>query len=314
MDREKARTRPAERASPVVSIVVPSFNHADYIHECIESILDQDYPSIDVIVINDGSTDRTDEAVKDILNKRPDGFRYIYKENAGLIRTLNLGLRHASGKYLCELASDDMLLPGSISRRVAWLEEHPDCDAVFADGYLLRGEEKTQERVSGGKPRYSSAGHKLGELIGGKARIFFPSGMFRKAVLERLGGFDEDFRYFEDLAMQFPLALGSQIGYLDEPVMYYRRHDRNISSVQKLWVRREKILALEKLLRTAEPRLKKTVQGQLYREYLKLLQYAFTSRVEKEELMQTYRKALGASPLGLKARYYRTYLRIKGSL
>lgn len=314
MDRDTGQAQGNGERCPLASIVVPSYNHADYIPACLESIFEQDYPRIELIVINDGSTDGTDGVIRDILKKNPSRFRYISKDNEGLIKTLNLGLRTASGDYLCELASDDMLLPGSISRRISWLEEHPDIDAVFADGYLVKGNEKTRERVNEGKPRYSSSGHELGELIEGKARIFFPSGMFRKRVLDSLGGFDEDFRYFEDLAMQLPLALSARIGYLDEPVLYYRRHGSNISAVQKVWVRKEKILALEKLLGTAGNSLRTIARRQLYREYLKLLHYASGNKVGKEELMETYRKARAASTFAFKARYHMMRLRLKGYL
>lgn len=313
MERDKAGSQEEKSRTPLVSIVVPSYNHAGYLRDCIGSILQQDYARIELIVINDGSTDETEEVMQEILKEYPSRIRYISKDNEGLIKTLNLGLRTSSGKYFCELASDDMLLPGSIAKRASWLEGHPDFDAVFADGFILQDNERTSERANQGKPQYASSTHALGDLIAGKARIFFPSGMFRKSVLESLGGFDEDFRFFEDLAMQFPLAVHARTGYLDEPVMFYRRHGTNISAHQKVQVRREKILALEKLLSSAGDTLKETVRRQLYREYLKLLKYASVNRVDQEELMRIYRKSLGAAFLALKARYYMLRLRMKGA-
>lgn len=254
---------------PLVSIVVPAYNHESYIANCIHSILEQDYPDMDLIVINDGSTDGTDQRIKEIHAKKPLRFRYISKQNEGLMKTLNLGLKLAQGKYFCELASDDMLLPESIRKRVDFLEINSDIDVVFADAYLLDGDTKTNIRLGNGKKRYNSKEHSVRDLMEGKARILFPSGMFRKAILDKLGGFDEDFRYYEDIAMEYQLAIHAKIGYLDEPIMYYRRHASNVSLISRFRVRKEKILALKKISHVTDLALDKLIRKTSFREYVK---------------------------------------------
>ena len=309
MNKESIKAGSVEH--PLVSIVVPTYNHADYIADCLQSIMNQDYPHIELIVINDGSTDGTDHVIKEFLQKKPLRFHYISKENEGLIRTLNLGLQLAKGDFFCELASDDMLLPGSIQKRVEFLKATPDIDAVFADGYLLNGNEKTTIRVSRGKLRFNSSKHTIKDIIQGKARIFFPSGMFRRSILLKLGGFDEDFRYFEDVAIQYTLALNAKIGYLDKPVMYYRRHSTN-TSFHKQYVRKEKILALEKLYSLRRDDLQRLIKKYLYKEYLKLIKYSFNQPLDKKDVIQAYQKSLNTYPLAIKARYYMVLLKIKG--
>src|SRR3990172_250496 len=181
---------------PFVTVVVPAYNHENYVIDCIESILSQDYPNIDLVVINDGSTDGTDEKIMGLTGQGGRPFRYISKENEGLIKTLNLGLKLARGKYFCELASDDMVLPGSIRKRVEYLEANPRAEAVFADGYFLNASEKTSTRIlQGTVAGYHGPEHTIENLIKGDAIIMFPSGMIKKSTLDALGGFDEDFRY-----------------------------------------------------------------------------------------------------------------------
>src|SRR3990170_1745107 len=132
-----------QRDFPLVSIVVPAYNHEAYVVECLESVLAQDYPNIEFIVINDGSTDSTGQRIEEFLKKNGERFRYVSKPNEGLIKTLNLGITLASGKYFCEIASDDILIPDSVRKRVSYMEENQSLDVAFADAYIMRDREKT---------------------------------------------------------------------------------------------------------------------------------------------------------------------------
>lgn len=83
---------------PLASIVVPAYNHENYVAECLESVLAQDYPNIELIVINDGSTDSTGQRIEEFLKKNGQRFRYVSKPNEGLVKTLNAGIRLSFGK------------------------------------------------------------------------------------------------------------------------------------------------------------------------------------------------------------------------
>lgn len=297
---------------PLVSVVVPAYNHEQYISECILSILAQDYPNIDLIVINDGSTDNTDQKIRELHEKNPGRFRYVRKTNEGLVKTLNLGLMMSQGEYFCELASDDLLLPQSISERVNYLASHPEKDAVFADAFLLNGSVKTDIRLSTGQIRYDSTQHSIKDLIEGKARILFPSGMLRASILKRLGGFDNDFRDYEDIAMKFQLALHANIGYLDKPVMYYRRHLTNTSAVLNYSRRKEKVLALEKLLLSDLRDIERNVKQHLYREYLKYVKFSLGCSIGTEHLASILMRSAKARPFAIKVWYYFLLLKLRG--
>jgi alpha-1,3-rhamnosyltransferase len=289
-----------------VSVIIPAHNHEEYIEECLESVRTQDYPQMEMIVINDGSTDGTDRRIRELLRKDPARFTYVSKTNEGLIKTLNQGFAQSRGSYFCELASDDLLLPGSIKKRVDYLEAHPEIDVVFGDAYCIEHGRKTAELLYGEREKYSSDRHTLRDLIEGNVKIFFPSGMFRRPVLERLGGFDEDFRFSEDVAMWYQLALHARIASMNEPVMYYRRHLSNTSSSTpfKVGIRREKILALEKLLPLEIDGMTGFIKRSLYREYKKYIKCSLEYPVDQKYLKEVYRKAVRISPHGMKVRYY----------
>jgi alpha-1,3-rhamnosyltransferase len=301
---------------PTVSVIIPAHNHEEYIEECLESVRTQDYPQLEVIVINDGSTDGTDRRVREILSKDPSGFTYVSKTNEGLIKTLNQGFTESTGSYFCELASDDLLLAGSIRKRVDYLEAHPEVDVVFGDAYCIEHGRKTEKLLYGEREKYSSYRHTLRDLIEGNAKIFFPSGMFRRKVLERLGGFDEDFRFSEDVAMWYHLALHARIASMNEPVMYYRRHSSNTSSSMpfKVGIRREKILALEKLLPLKIEGMERFIKRSLYSEYKKYIKCSLECPVDREYLKEVYRKAVRISAYGIKVRYYMLRSKVRALL
>lgn len=290
-------------SAPLVSVIVPAYNHEAYIAECVRSILEQDYPHIDLIIINDGSTDSTDQKVCALAEEYFSRFRYISKKNEGLIKTLNLGLRLAHGEYLCELASDDILLRGSIRKRIEYLVSRPAVDVVFADAFILNEQGRTTERLMVNRKSFRSSEHTVQDLIEGRAKIFFPSGMFRKSFLERLGGFDEDFRDYEDVAMKFQLAIHANIDYLDEPVLYYRRHGSNTSSTNKFSLRKEKVLALEKLLSSYQGD-ERLIKSSLGKEYLKLVKISLTHPATRDATKRTLAKAFKIRPFNVKLWYY----------
>ena len=118
---------------PLVSVCVPAYNHEKYVAESIQSIIDQDYKNIELIIINDGSKDKTDEVIKSYEQKCQERFvrfEYRNRENKGLSSTLNEMLDWSHGKYFSAIASDDILLFNKISLLVYELEKLGDSYAV----------------------------------------------------------------------------------------------------------------------------------------------------------------------------------------
>jgi glycosyltransferase involved in cell wall biosynthesis len=107
---------------PLVSVIIPVYNHEIYIEETIKSILEQDYPNVEIIIINDGSTDRSEGLARKVLEKGNRPHRIITQENAGAHAAINRGMAMAQGEYLTILNSDDYFLPGRLRRMVEVLE------------------------------------------------------------------------------------------------------------------------------------------------------------------------------------------------
>ncbi|MDB5594995.1 MAG: hypothetical protein JWM36_1956 [Hyphomicrobiales bacterium] len=225
----------------LVSVLIPSYNHAPYISDCLSSIVDDGYASLEVILIDDGSCDGTYEVAAQWREDHPSAFgsfRLCRQDNEGLNRTLNKLIGMARGQYICLLASDDMLSPGGISARVAALREHPqwlavfgDCDVIDRDGHQTHASGFTDlagaDKVALADPRrieteliwrWSVPGPVL--LV--DRRMYFAPGGY--------GLYPED-RIVEDRDFYLSALARKQIGFIDAKVASYRLHGANVSRV-----------------------------------------------------------------------------------
>ncbi|WP_320173202.1 glycosyltransferase [Maridesulfovibrio sp.] len=203
-----------EQGNPLVSFVVPCFNHAEYLRECVHSLLKQDFNSFEIIIINDGSTDNTDEVATQLENEFPtQRIRHINQENRGLVRSRNRGCTIAKGKYILPIDADDLIAPTFLSKTVEVLESHPELDYVSSKALFF--------------------GHS--NLIWPKNDLvpanFFATNqqtcttLFRKSMWKELGGYDESMtRGYEDWELWIRATKNGHIGIqIDEPLFFYRR-------------------------------------------------------------------------------------------
>jgi alpha-1,3-rhamnosyltransferase len=254
-----------------VTVLIPSYNHSKYIAQAINSVLDQTWKDIDLIVVDDSSTDDSVLIINSILNER-GGFQFIAnKKNSGLISSLNAGLRLAEGEYFCQLASDDFLPQDSLKKRAEYLTKNPGYVAVYTDGISFKG-----SQVEEGTPLYGTKRRSLFQkddpipmMLEGISPVF-ATGMFRTEVLRNLGGFDPVYRCYEDLEMPLLLCRSGKIGFLDDKVFCRREHETNTSSTTSS-IRTDKILFYNKIIRNPLfSKYKSKINKQLRRSYLAL--------------------------------------------
>lgn len=255
---------------PVVTVVIPSYNHQAYVEQAIASVLDQTWPAIDLIVIDDGSKDNSVSVINGILAKR-GGFRFIHGHaNQGLMNSLNMGLELAKGEYFCELASDDYLPPDSIEKRVLFLEKHQGHVAVFTDGLSVQDSTLTDQTILDDKRRQLfSQDDPIPSLLGGTLPVF-ATGLFRTKIVKDIGGFDPHFRCYEDLEMPVLLCRAGKVGLVDEALFCRREHGSNTSTTTAT-IKTDKILWYQKLLTNPDfSHYRPLLRRELGRAYLKL--------------------------------------------
>ena len=258
----------------LVSVVIPSYNHCQYVVQAIESVLDQDWPEIDLIVIDDGSKDGSSEVIR-ALHEQRGGFRFMSRENRGLIATLNELVSLAHGEALCLLASDDYLLPGSLSVRAQFLVDNPDAVAVFADGCQFNVETQTMEAtLDERRRRLFSLVDPLKEMLAG-LHLPIHTMLVRRNVLNKIGGFDTRYHKVEDLEVQIRLFREGKVGFVDHPVYCYRWHETNTSRINRQCARVDRVLCYKKLLEEVPEfaSYRKLLRYRLRRQYLLLARF-----------------------------------------
>lgn len=206
-------------ASPLVSVVIPVYNCESYLAEAIDSVLAQDYPHVELIVLDDGSTDGS----RAVIERYPES-KFVRESHAnmGQSATLNKGWAMAKGGILSYLSADDALLPGAISKAVEQLKANPDAVMVYGDYQLMDSGSKTTEHVSA--PDFSYR-----EMVGDIVVQPGPGVFFRREGFDRLGGWDVSLRQTPDYEYWLRLALTGR--FLHVPVTWarFRVHEKSQS-------------------------------------------------------------------------------------
>lgn len=232
----------AQAEWPLVSVLVPLYNHERYIADCLESIVSDDYPNKEIIILDDGSRDDSVRVVGDWrranLARCPKRFTIKTRPNKGVSKTLNELISMASGQYLCFVSSDDFLWPGGVSSRCAYLRDHPGRLAVLGDCVVVDGEGRvTTESVIEGYYRGRKAVLAHEELF--SYEIIFnwslagPAFLADRRAFELVGGYDETL-LVEDWDMYLRLASRGLLGFVDSTVAAYRVHGDNTILNQEL--------------------------------------------------------------------------------
>lgn len=250
--------------APLVSVLVPAYNHQEYIEETLVSIRDEGYENLEIVVVDDGSTDETWERITSWASANRDAVPLVSmrQENRGLTRTLNGLLDLGRGEYAAVVASDDRLLPGGIAARVAFLEARPhlsavigDCRVIDADGRVI-----SDRGVGFGHPLAPRRmqDDPAGEIVG-RWGVPGPVILYRRQRVRQIGGYAEDL-LLEDWDLYLRLASLGEIAYIDQIVSEYRWHGENTAGRPELAVR----LADE--LRSVAWRSRHLFRGRLYLE------------------------------------------------
>lgn len=208
---------------PLVSVVMAVYNAGKYVDGAVASILIQDYPRVEFIIVDDGSTDNS----YSILQKHAliyPRIRLVQQQNRGPAAARNTAIRLAQGKYIAIMDADD----GSDCTRLTWqvyfLEQHPSCVAV---GTRLAMIDPDDEWIGNESDRPTSHAEILEFMQTGLGGIANPSAMIRADVLKQVGGYDESYPAAEDLDLWFRLSELGELANLSDALHEYRLHENS---------------------------------------------------------------------------------------
>lgn len=205
-----------------VSVIIPAYNKADLTVKSVESVLEQTYGDIEIIVVDDGSTDETKSALSPYFGK----IKYLYKENGGASSARNLGIQQATGEYIAFLDCDDVYFSEKIERCVGYLETNPKFGFVHTPVYFI--DEKGE--ILGKYPRLkkSPSGHIAKKLLS-KNFVCNSTPLVRKSCFEKAGLFDETIFTPADWDMWIRLAERYKAGCVNIPLTGYRKSESYIA-------------------------------------------------------------------------------------
>lgn len=225
---------------PAVSVIIPTYNRAQLVTEAIESVLAQSYQDFELIIIDDGSADDTQERLK----RFADRIRYQYQENHGISHARNAGLRLAQAGYVAFLDSDDLWTKDKLTRQIDYMENHPDHLICYTDEmWIRRGVRVNPKRIHGKHSGW------IFQYCIPLCIISLSSAMMRKHLFDRIGIFDEALPACEDYDLWLRASLVTAVGLLPEPLIIKRGGHPDQLSRAYWGMDRFRIMALEKILR-----------------------------------------------------------------
>jgi glycosyltransferase involved in cell wall biosynthesis len=229
-------------AMPLVSVLIPAFNHERFVQRCLDSVLEDPYPAKELMIIDDGSTDGTAERIADwVATHCMDiPIEYVRRENRGIAATMNELAARANGEFLRPGSSDDYLLPGGLDAQVRYLMAHPDKGAVIGDSVVVDQDgNKTHDsgmRVLHGNKNLYQSDDGIRRAIISQWAIGGPVALMRRSALDTVNRWSEGLR-IEDWDLFLRLAAGDALGFIDVSVCAYRIHGANLSRTRHIATR-----------------------------------------------------------------------------
>jgi glycosyltransferase involved in cell wall biosynthesis len=209
-----------EIKTPRVAVIIPCYNREQYIRETVASALSQTYPNLEVVAVDDGSTDGTRKILED-YSDRIRIMEHSGRVNKGQSASINLAMRSTDSEYVAILDSDDVWAPTKIERQAEILEKSGEVGLVYVNGFAIDHAGNRLYKLIGG--HRTNAGDAQSVLL--EYYIGPPSSwLVRRSAFESAGEFDEDMRSAQDHDMAIRLAEITKFEYIDEPLLYYRRH------------------------------------------------------------------------------------------
>jgi len=259
---------------PLVSVIMPSYNHEKYIPCAIESVLNQTFRDIELIIIDDASKDKSTEIIK-VYKKKDSRIRAIFHdENKGIPRTMNEVIKEAKGKFIAFFSSDDVWVKDKLKKQLKVLEKNENL-VVWSEGLVIdafgnpTGELFTQKY---GALKRKKSGNIFEELLKGNY-ICGQSVIFKKENIKNIK-YDEKLKYLNDFKFMVDLAKRYKFYFIPEPLAMYRIHGENSILSDKINWQKDNIMIrnyfLQKYGDEISSKIKNKIMLSLSRSYLNI--------------------------------------------
>lgn len=244
---------------PRVSAIITTYNRRAFVHEAVDSVLAQTYGDWELIVVDDGSTDGTDEA----LRRYGEKLRYIFQKNEGASAARNRGLELAGGEFVAFLDSDDLWLPRKLQVQVACMDGHPDCQICYTDEIWIRRGRRVNPKKRHAKYSGEIYSHCLPLCI-----ISPSSALMRRGLFKEVGAFDPTLPVCEDYDLWLRVAASFPVFFIPQQLIVKRGgHPDQLS--QRSWGNdRYRVQALVKMLESGAltPKQRRLTVEELHRK------------------------------------------------
>ncbi|MGQ9509581.1 MAG: glycosyltransferase, partial [Thermodesulfobacteriota bacterium] len=263
--------------TPKVSVVIPAYNHERYVGEAIESVLGQTFEDFELIIINDGSTDRTEDEILKFNDRR---IRYYSQENRGLSATLNRGIELSRGEYFTFLPSDDVMLPEKLEVQLKVMEESKEIGIVFSYPIIIDGEGKEvldDPIVDWFKTPFEKK-EEIFPALFERNFLCAPTALIRQECFTKVGFFDEFLKTAQDYDMWMRILKYYDLKIIKTPLLKLRWHGANLTYRATEGTEMERAKVLMKAYRNLSleeifPNLKKLDVVAYYQACLRLSDY-----------------------------------------
>ncbi|MGB0452220.1 MAG: glycosyltransferase family 2 protein [Bacteriovoracaceae bacterium] len=275
-----------DSSSPLISVIIPTFNRAQVLSRAIESVLNQSYQNFELIVVDDGSTDETEKLISEILEAH-----LIKIENSGVSHARNVGVHKAKGEWLAFLDSDDEWLKNKLEKQVEFLTSNPHLKIVHTNEAWFRNDKFLNQHL-----KHKKSGGDFFERALDLCLISPSSVLIEKNLFQSLGGFKENFPVCEDYDLWLRVLSFHEVGFLEEVLIHkFGGHEDQLSAKYKAmdyWrvlsmyeivqnealSDRKKVMTLKKLLTKTKVLLK----GCLKHNNLELYDSIFSIKLDVE--------------------------------
>lgn len=205
--------------NPIVSVIAICYNHEKFVDECLQSVVNQTYNSVELIIVDDFSNDKSREKILEFINKNPSILFIFNDKNVGNCRSFNLALKISKGKYIIDLSTDDVLSPNRIEKQMNLLESSNDIGVVFSDANYIN--EKSEYIGNFKKNIKLPIGNVYEDVLAGRCYTIPVTMMMRRTILEQLNGYDETLAY-EDFDFWVRSSRICNFGYVPKMLSYQR--------------------------------------------------------------------------------------------